>query len=308
MSAMYSNARFAIKRRPTTPRSASETTNAGTVAMSMQTSYKPPRLPKYRTSAKDREDTSMRSRTAYDTPEIHQMNANTVSFATIRSTPTAQTKPAGLPHVTQRTDTPTTTEAGTRVELAKHRPIAQHIGATYQQYPHTKIGDTLLRQQAVLAINSSPGLIDRLHQDIADIKKVRHASTVSPPLDSPEDWHNAEDEPAPQPSIPEFPRSNIISPPTRQGSQGSQGSQGIDAGTAQRIRDLEHDKAKMVGALLHFDPAKNVKISAGALQTLKKARLIDASVETLTQRQAHAVITTEITRIDEVLAELVRGR
>ena len=64
----------------------------------------------------------------------------------------------------------------------------------------------------------------------------------------------------------------------------------------------------MVGALLHFDPAKNVKIGAGALQTLKKARLIDASVETLTQRQAHAVITTEITRIDEVLAELTRGR
>ena len=177
----YTNARFPIHRKPVAPRSASETTNAGTVAPSFVTSYKPVCLPKYRTRAKNLQETSMRSRTAFSTPEINQMNANLVSFASIRSTPTAHTKPAGPPHAPQAQDPPTSGQAGTKVELIKHRPIAQHIGATYHQYPQNKVGDTLLRQQAILAINSIPGLIKRLHQDISDIRTIRRSTTATPP-------------------------------------------------------------------------------------------------------------------------------
>ena len=172
----YMNARFSVSRKPKAPRSASETTNAGTVAPSFTTSYKPPCLPKYRTRAKNLQETSMRSRTAFGTPEINQMNANLVSFASIQSTPTTHTKPAGPPHAPQAQDPPTSEGAGTRVELIKHRPIAQHIGATYHQYPQNKVGDTLLRQQAILAINSIPGLIERLHQDISDIRTIRRST------------------------------------------------------------------------------------------------------------------------------------
>jgi hypothetical protein len=120
------------------------------------------------------------------------MNASLVSFASIRSTPTTHTKPAGPPHAPQAQDPPTTGQAGTKVELIKHRPIAQHIGATYHQYPQNKVGDTLLRQQAILAINSIPGLIERLHQDISDIRTIRRSTAAPTP---PDDWHDANDEP-----------------------------------------------------------------------------------------------------------------
>ena len=77
-----------------------------------------------------------------------------------------------------------------------------------------------------------------------------------------------------------------------------------DPDAARAIRDLEKWKTKMVGAQLHFDPAKNVKIGAGALETLKKAGLVDASVLTLTQKEAHARVTAEIARIDEEVADI----
>ena len=296
----YTNARFSVSRKPKAPRSASETTNAGTVAPSFATSYKPPCLPKYRTRAKNLQETSMRSRTAFGTPEINQMNANVVSFASIQSTPTTHTKPAGPPHAPQAQDPPTSDQAGTKVELIKHRPIAQHIGATYHQYPQNKVGDTLLRQQAILAINSIPGLIERLHQDISDIRTIRRSTTAPT---TPDDWHDAEEEPLqPLPTpTPSTPMSNdaaafAVPPPSS-----------FDPSTAQRIRTLETLKAKMVGIQLHFDPGKQTKIGARDMQLLKSEELVDSSVTTLTQKEAHAIVSQEIAYIDEVIASL-RGQ
>ena len=296
----YTNARFSVSRKPKAPRSASETTNAGTVAPSFATSYKPPCLPKYRTRAKNLQETSMRSRTAFGTPEINQMNANVVSFASIHSTPTTHTKPAGPPHAPQAQDPPTSGQAGTKVELIKHRPIAQHIGATYHQYPQNKVGDTLLRQQAILAINSIPGLIERLHQDISDIRTIRRSTTAPTP---PDDWHNAEEEPLPVPSpTPSAPMSSdaaafAVPPPLS-----------FDPSTAQSTRTLETLKAKMVGIQLHFDPGKQTKIGARDMQLLKSEELVDTSVTTLTQREAHAIVSQEIADIDEEIESLRRGQ
>ena len=298
----YTNARFVVHRKPVTPRSASETTNAGTVAPSFATSYKPPCLPKYRTRAKNLQETSMRSRTAFGTPEINQMNANVVSFASIQSTPTTHTKPAGPPHAPHAQDPPTSEGAGTKVELIKHRPIAQHIGATYHQYPQNKVGDTLLRQQAILAINSIPGLIERLHQDISDIRTIRRSTTTTPP-EQPDDWHNAEEEPLPVPSpTPSAPLSSdaaafAVPPPLS-----------FDPSTAQSTRTLETLKAKMVGIQLHFDPGKQTKIGARDMQLLKSEELVDTSVTTLTQREAHAIVSQEIAYIDEEIESLRRGQ
>jgi hypothetical protein len=150
-----------------------------------------------------------------------------------------------------------------------------------------------------LAINSIPGLIERLHQDISDIRTIRRSTTTTPP-EQPDDWHDAEEEPLPVPSqTPSTPVSSDAAeartPPTRS----------IDPETAKRVRDLEKWRAKMVGAQLHFDPGKNVKIGAGALESLKKAGLVDATVLTLTQKEAHAKVSEEITRIDEEIESLM---
>ena len=303
-AATYTNARFAVHRKPVAPRSASETTNAGTVAPSFATSYKPPCLPKYRTRAKNLQETSMRSRTAFGTPEVSQMNANTVSFATFRSTPIAQAKPAGPPHAPQAQDPPTSDGAGTRVELAKHRPIAQHIGATYHQYPSNKVGDTLLRQKAILTINSIPGLFDRLHQDLADIRTVRHtsgAATIPPNPPDDDEWQNTEEE--------LVPATNAANEATEAGGASSTNTgERTNSDTLLMIHKMERYKDRMEGTQLHFDPAKNVRIASGALDTLKRAGLVDAAAAMLTQAEAHMVVSAEIARVEAEIADLKRRR
>jgi hypothetical protein len=228
------------------------------------------------------------------------MNANLVSFASIRSTPTTHTKPADPPHAPQAQDPPTSDQAGTKVELTKHRPIAQHIGATYHQYPQSKVGDTLLRQQAILAINSIPGLIERLHQDISDIRTIRRSTTAPTP---PDDWHDAEDEPS-QSTPSQTPSAPISSDDA---AFGEPPSLSFDPDNARRTRTLETLKAKMVGIQLHFDPGKQTKIGARDLQLLKSEELVDTSVTTLTQREAHAIVSQVIADIDEEIVSL-RGQ
>ena len=82
----------------------------------------------------------------------------------------------------------------------------------------------------------------------------------------------------------------------------------FDPSTAQRIRTLETLKAKMVGIQLHFDPGKQTKIGARDMQLLKSEELVDSSVATLTQKEAHAIVSQEIAYIDEEIESLRRGQ
>ena len=82
----------------------------------------------------------------------------------------------------------------------------------------------------------------------------------------------------------------------------------FDPDTSQRARTLETLKAKMVGIQLHFDPGKQTKIGAREMQLLKSEELVDASVTTLTQREAHAIVSQEIADIDEEIESLRRGQ
>ena len=83
--------------------------------------------------------------------------------------------------------------------------------------------------------------------------------------------------------------------------------QSFDPDTAQRIRNLETSKEKMVGIQLHFDPGKQAKLGVRDMQLLRSEALIDTSVPTLTQREAHALVSKEISDIDEEIASL-RGQ
>ena len=82
----------------------------------------------------------------------------------------------------------------------------------------------------------------------------------------------------------------------------------FDPDTTQRARTLETLKAKMVGIQLHFDPGKQTKIGARDMQLLRSETLIDASVPTLTQREAHAIVSREIADIDEEIASIRGGQ
>jgi hypothetical protein len=112
----------------------------------------------------------------YPKPEINQLDPSIVPFSSLQrasaeaSTATSTAETPAVPYTPSQGAHPHThpqlRQAGTVVELAKHRPIAQHVGATYHQYPVDVFGNTLLRQQALLTINNLPYMIARLKDDL----------------------------------------------------------------------------------------------------------------------------------------------
>ena len=108
----------------------------------------------------------------YPKPELFQLDPSVVTFSSLERERSATETPA-VPYTPKEHTHPQLRQAGTVVELSKHRPIAQHVGATYHQYPVDVVGDTLLRQQALLTINNLPSIIARLKDDIDELTQAR---------------------------------------------------------------------------------------------------------------------------------------
>jgi hypothetical protein len=117
----------------------------------------------------------MKTTLVHPKPEIYQLDPSIVKFSTLqreRSAGAATETPA-VPYIPKEHTHPQLRQAGTVVELAKHRPFAQHVGATYHRYPIDVVGDTLLRQQALLTIKNLPSMIARLRDDIGELTQAR---------------------------------------------------------------------------------------------------------------------------------------
>ena len=112
-------------------------------------------------------------------PEIFQTNPAIVPFSALHQT-RQSSETSAVPYTPTPHEHGSQPKAGTVLELAKQKPIAEHVGATHHQYPSTVVGDTLLRQQALLTINSLPTLIARLKADIADIADTRRVRQAPP--------------------------------------------------------------------------------------------------------------------------------
>ena len=112
-------------------------------------------------------------------PENFQTNPAIVPFSALHQTRQASESSA-VPYTPTPHEHRSQPKAGTVLELAKQKPIAEHVGATHHQYPSTVVGETLLRQQALLTINSLPTLIARLKADIADIADTRRVRQTPP--------------------------------------------------------------------------------------------------------------------------------
>ena len=122
----------------------------------------------------------MKATLVYPKPELFQLDPSIVPFSTLqreRSAATSTTEIAAVPYSPKEHTQPQLRQAGTVVELSKHRPIAQHVGATYHQYPIDVVGDTLLRQQALLTINNLPSMIARLRDDLGELTQARSGMT-----------------------------------------------------------------------------------------------------------------------------------
>jgi len=111
-------------------------------------------------------------------PEIFQTNPAIVPFSALHQSRQAS-ETSAVPYTPQSHEHRTQPKAGTVLELAKQKPIAEHVGATHHQYPSTVVGETLLRQQALLTINSLPTLIARLKDDLEGITNARNGMASS---------------------------------------------------------------------------------------------------------------------------------
>ncbi len=161
-------------RPKATPRHAIENFEVGTYRPSFSTFSPRTRINNRKT--KQLFNSSMKTTLHYPKPELYQINPSIVPFSSFQK-PTHKSEYAAVPFTPKTHNTPNPKQAGTVIELTKHVPIAEHVGASHHQYPTTAIGDTLLKQNAILTINNLPSLLNRLKEDIADLTKTRN--TVS---------------------------------------------------------------------------------------------------------------------------------
>ena len=179
MTQMYSNARLSKPSSPLkAPRSAVDEFEVGTRRPSYTTFSETTLVPRHRQKTKQLFDASMKATLVYPKPEIYQLDPSIVKFSTLQratsAAATSTTETPAVPYTPKEHSPPQLRQAGTVVELSKHRPFAQHVGATHHRYPIDVVGDTLLRQQALLTINNLPSIIARLKDDIGELTQARN--------------------------------------------------------------------------------------------------------------------------------------
>ena len=178
MTQMYSNARLSKPSSPLkAPRSAVDQFEVGTRRPSYTTFSETTLVPRHRQKTKQLFDASMKATLVYPKPEIYQLDPSIVKFSSLQRASTAATSTTetpAVPYTPKEHSPPQLRQAGTVVELSKHRPFAQHVGATHHRYPIDVVGDTLLRQQALLTINNLPSIIARLKDDIGELTQARN--------------------------------------------------------------------------------------------------------------------------------------
>ena len=110
---------------------------------------------------------------------MFQLDPSIVKFSTLQRERSAAaaanstTEIAAVTYSPKEHSPPQLRQAGTVGELSKHRPFAQHVGATHHRYPIDVVGDTSLRQQALLTINNLPSIIARLRDDLGELTQAR---------------------------------------------------------------------------------------------------------------------------------------
>ena len=177
MTQMYSNARLSKPSSPLkAPRSAVDQFEVGTRRPSYTTFSETTLVPRHRQKTKQLFDASMKATLVYPKPEIYQLDPSIVKFSSLQraTSATSTTETPAVPYTPKEHSPPQLRQAGTVVELSKHRPFAQHVGATHHRYPIDVVGGTLLRQQALMTINNLPSIIARLKDDIGELTQARN--------------------------------------------------------------------------------------------------------------------------------------
>lgn len=267
-------------RRSVAPRSTVDDFQVGTVSPSYDTFVRVAKTPKWRDRNSDAHLSSMKSAVQITRPEIYQMTPSIVPFSLLQAgsnQATTSEVPATTTHVRSDERRQSTNAAGTTVELPKQKPLASHVGATVRvKYLTDIVDETQLKQTALLTLGNLPTLIDKLKEDIADITTARKSIRTSPRKKSSPRKSKDDEESAPF----------------------------LDFDRLEDLNKLANQKLKAEGLLIHFDAMSGRKVGARDLAALKADNLVDSTVESIFQRDAHALVSAEIARLQREIDSL----
>ena len=293
---MYSNARLSKPSTPLkAPRSAVDHFEVGTHRPSYTTFSETTLVPRHRQKTKQLFDASMKATLVYPKPEIYQLDPSIVKFSSLQraSTATSTTETPAVPYTPKEHSPPQLRQAGTVVELSKHRPFAQHVGATHHRYPIDVVGDTLLRQQALMTINNLPSIIARLKDDIGELTQARSGMAGMAPSRKK----------GTPPSVPP-------SVPPRVGSAAAAGNalddfdeEELDEETDKEIKDIERIGKEIERVLLRIGTSQD-PLADKDLLALKRLGVVDQATLSATQAEAKRIATEATTAIKVRVAGL----
>ena len=294
MTQMYSNARLSKPSSPLkAPRSAVDQFEVGTRRPSYTTFSETTLVPRHRQKTKQLFDASMKATLVYPKPEIYQLDPSIVKFSSLQrstsatSTAASTTETPAVPYTPKEHSPPQLRQTGTVVELSKHRPFAQNVGATHHRYPIDVVGDTLLRQQALLTINNLPSIIARLKDDIGELTQARNGMAGMAPS-----------------------RKKGTPPSVKSAAAAAAGNalddfdeEELDEETEKEIKDIERIGKEIERVLLRIGTSQE-PLADKDLLALKRLGVVDQATLSATQGEAKRVATEATTAIKVRVAGL----
>ena len=292
MTQMYSNARLSKPSSPLkAPRSAVDEFEVGTRRPSYTTFSETTLVPRHRQKTKQLFDASMKATLVYPKPEIYQLDPSIVKFSSLQRASTAATSTTetpAVPYTPKEHSPPQLRQAGTVVELSKHRPFAQHVGATHHRYPIDVVGDTLLRQQALMTINNLPSIIARLKDDIGELTQARNGMAGMAPS------RKKGTPPITVKSAAAAAAGNALD---------DFDEEELDEETEKEIKDIERIGKEIERVLLRIGTSQD-PLADKDLLALKRLGVVDQATLSATQGEAKRVATEATTAIKVRVAGL----
>ena len=234
----------------------------------------------------------MKATLVYPKPERYQLDPSIVKFSSLQraSTATSTTETPAVPYTPKEHSPPQLRQAGTVVELlSKHRPFAQHVGATHHRYPIDVVGDTLLRQQALLTINNLPSIIARLKDDIGELTPARNGMAgIAPPRKK---------------GTPRVGSAAAAAAGRAADALDDFDEEELDEETEKEIKDIERIGKEIERVLLRIGTSQE-PLADKDLLALKRLGVVDQATLSATQGEAKRVATEATTAIKVRVAGL----
>ena len=271
---MYSNARIAnpLIARKRNPKFTGDNFQVGTIAPSFDSFVPTTPISRLHKKTKQLFDISQRSSVIYPQSEIFQLNPATIPFSTFRDgNRSSSNESSAVLFIPKYHETPIPCQARTTVEIPKPRVIVEHVGATHHKYPINVVGETLLKQGALLTINNLPNLIIKLREDLHEISNTRN-------------------------SMPSSDKTNKLPKKTRTQKIDSTFTFALES-AEEEIQELEDLEKQIDRIQRRISPTSDNPVGENDLAALKRIKVLKNTVKGISEKDARVLIEEAIDKI-----------